>query len=89
MGTLPREAAGRDQSPRSAARGKVILAQRIPESAREAGEIMRSAFHVAFTVGGGVLITFAWVLVFPLFLLAALAFVPRPFVQHGAGFPRL
>jgi hypothetical protein len=45
--------------------------------------MMRSAIHLAFTVGGGFAIGFAWLILFPVFLVASLAFVPRPFAHQN------
>jgi hypothetical protein len=51
--------------------------------------MMRSTIHLAFTVGGGLAIGFAWLVLFPVFLVASLAFVPSPFAHPGPTLSRL
>jgi hypothetical protein len=45
--------------------------------------MMRNTFQLTVAVGGGVLVGLAWLLMFPVFLAASLAFIPRPFAHHG------
>jgi len=51
--------------------------------------MIRNAFQLGIAVGGGLLIGLAWLLMFPVFLVAALAFIPKPFLHNGPTLSRI